>query len=128
MESNTKLTCRKCGGNHLTIKCGKTNNLDNQQNDIKDKNKYNDRNNKPNDRNNNKYTVKISNLPKDLKEYEIVELLKDWGHISKINLKNYEESSIAYVDFKYKDESEYFIKALDNTPFEYKIINIIYLE
>jgi len=124
MESNTKLICRKCGGNHLTIKCGKTNNLDTNKQQIEKKDNYI----KKEYYKDNKYTVKISNLPKDLKEYEIVELLKDWGHINKINLKNYEESSIAYVDFKYKDESEYFIKALDNTPFEYKIINIIYLE
>jgi len=54
---------------------------------------------------------------------EMMELTCDWGHIVKIRVINYLESSVAYIDFGYEEEANYFIKALDKTPFESLIIS-----
>ena len=45
-----------------------------------------------------------------------------WGHIIKIRLNAYEESSTAYIEFGYEDEANYFVKALDKTPFDYLLL------
>jgi hypothetical protein len=137
------LKCRKCNGPHLTIKCGKDNNTikdtfkDN--NYIEKNNKYNNyNNNNYNNYNNNKYNnntdkykvykAKVSNLPVNITFTELNELLSEWGHNIKVNVKNYNDSSIAYLEFKYEDELNYFIEALHNTPFDYQILNIIKID
>jgi len=142
--SNT-IICRKCAGNHLTIKCGKntesnttnvdtlsqsdkdisnansvTNHTTNYTNTNYDKkipdNKYRERTNKK------VYTVKLSELPNDITESELYKLLQNWGHIVKIKIMSYSECCIAYLDFIYLEEATYFVSALDSTPFDLLII------
>jgi hypothetical protein len=55
---------------------------------------------------------------------EMKELLNGWGNINKIKVINYEETSVAYIDFKYKEQSEYFINALDKTIFDNMIVYV----
>ena len=138
--SNT-IICRKCAGNHLTIKCGKntepntnsntlslcdkdisksytfgnTNSATNYNKKIPD-NKYRERTNKK------VYTVKLSELPNDITESELYKLLQNWGHIVKIKIMLYSECCIAYLDFLYLEEATYFVSALDSTPFDLLII------
>jgi hypothetical protein len=172
------IKCRKCGGPHLTIKCGKSNeglkliekvekmNISYSKTDMKEsisekielrcektetkyggrnESKYGGRNEANYGRQEFKYEktefkyektayipkkiykIKISNLPIDITQYEILDLLKNWGHITNVNIKNYNDSSIAVLEFKFEDEMEYFINALDSTPFEHQIISIIKL-
>ena len=126
MTSNIK--CRKCGGQHFTIKCN--NNKEINKNINKDINKEINKDiNK--DINNNKYQhcnklityrVKISELPNDITENEIMEQLYEWGDIIKLKLLNYNDNSILYIDFKQEDQAEYFIRALNKTYFEHNII------
>ena len=133
-----QITCRKCGGSHLTIKCGKDNitlnklniiNLDkydtnhdtNHDDKIKKQyvNKYNHR---------KIYRVKMSELPNDITEKELMELTYNWGDITKLKVLNYPENSVAYIDFKYEDQADYFVKALHKTVFEYLILSVCRVE
>ena len=133
----SSLVCKKCKGNHLTIKCGKQKNKvdnsktngynkkDNNRNDRNDRNNRNNRNNRNdrNNRNNKKTCVKISNLPQDITPKELNNLIQPWGYIGNINFgKSY--NIVAYIDFFKKTEAEYFVKALDRTPFDNVIINV----
>ena len=161
MDNKSKIICRKCNGNHLTIKCGKTgtsiietttlpeqekkasfNKEDNSErkprfnkddNNSERKPRFNkdDDNSerKPRFNNDDSYKrivnkVKISNLPTNMTEEELNELLYEWGTIKHLRLLNYENSSTAYVEFRYSDEVDYFVKALDKTPFEYIMLNV----
>lgn len=126
----SKVECRKCGGNHLTIKCGKTINLqiekdlDYTEEDIKPI-KYEKENiHKFETKHKDYFRVKMSELPVDMTQQEMIELTVDWGFIHKINVINYEESSVAYIDFAYEDCADYFVKALDKTPFGYLLLNV----
>jgi RNA recognition motif-containing protein len=103
---SNQIICRKCGGNHFTLKCNNNNN--NKIEEIKT------------------YTISISNLPNDINKYELHDLLKEWGNINKIKVKNYDYNSVAFIDFTDKKQSDYFIKALDKTPFEHEIITVEY--
>ena len=121
-QSTNKIICRKCGGPHFTIKCGKEKKeeiIEVEKNITYKTEKYNNFEKK--DRKQyfkTTYRVKISELPIDMTEEEMMELTSEWGHIVRIKVLNYNESSVAYVDFGYEDEAEYFIKAIDKTPFE----------
>ena len=159
-NNENKVVCRKCGGAHFTIKCGKekkieepitTNLLINNEKSVdlielnnessnksfyKNNNK-DDRNDKFNKSNRNDkndrfekrpyfkvtYRVKITDLPTDIYEEEMILLLCDWGHIVKVRVINYPESSTAYIDFGYEEEANYFISAIDKTPFEYTLLS-----
>ena len=148
-----KIICRKCGGEHLTIKCGKEEkpivkepepqsiqsnydkpNYDKQNNDNYQRPNYDKPNydkpnyDKPRYRRDNlgynkTYTVKLSELPLDITEPELYELLENWGHVTKIKVIIYTESSTAYIDFCYKEEADYFVEAINKTPFDSYIIN-----
>jgi len=61
-------------------------------------------------------------------EEELMELTTNWGHIVRIKLLVYEENSTAYIDFGYEDEAEYFVEAIDKTPFEHRIISACRVE
>ena len=129
-----KIVCRKCGGNHFTIKCGKEKQEQNIDK-VEDNSKKNQHSEIPVQKLvSNKtyekksyfkitYKVKLSELPIDMTEEEMMELTNDWGHIVRIKVLNYQESSTAYIDFGYKEEAEYFVKAIDKTPFESLIIS-----
>tara|TARA_B100000161_G_C33543271_1_gene411713 strand:+ start:1349 stop:1849 length:501 start_codon:yes stop_codon:yes gene_type:complete len=73
-------------------------------------------------RNREKHVIKISNLPSDISVVELADLISPWGEIGNINIKNYSEAYVSYVDFFNKEEADYFIKALDQTPFDNMII------
>ena len=140
---NNKIICRKCGGEHLTIKCGKDvpvpiidkeivtpaeskpykpeinrNDFDRKDFDRKDYRQ------KPRNYDKSKLsTVKLSDLPLDTTEPELYELLQDWGHIVKVKVLSYNECNVAYIDFIYNEEAVYFIEAIDKTPFDRFIIS-----
>ncbi len=107
------IKCRKCGGSHLTIKCGKS--------DIKETTYQREYQKKT-------YKVKIANLPRDITQDELSDLLKDWGHINRVSVKNYPDSSYSIIEFKFEDEVDYFVDALNSTPFDKQIINVVKLE
>lgn len=70
------------------------------------------------------YKVKISYLPTDMTESELYELLKNWGNINKVKVIVYEDYSNAFIEFLNEEQANYFIKALDKTPFGYEIITV----
>ena len=82
-----------------------------------------DRNKRNYDKNAEKYVIKVSNLPRDITVQELNELISPWGEIGNINIKTYSEVICSYIDFYKKDQAEYFIKAIDSTPFDSMIIN-----
>ncbi len=45
------------------------------------------------------------------------------GKIGRINISNYDNTT-CYIDFYFEDEAEYFIKAIDKTPFDNVILNV----
>ena len=150
---NNKIICRKCGGEHLTIKCGKDvpvpiidkeivtpteskpykpeinrNDFDRKDFDRKDFDRKDfdrkDYRQKPRNYDKSKLsTVKLSDLPLDTTEPELYELLQDWGHIVKVKVLSYNECNVAYIDFIYNEEAVYFIEAIDKTPFDRFIIS-----
>jgi hypothetical protein len=141
-ETTAKIICRKCGGPHFTIKCGKevkqvieqitepvTEPITEQVTEPRkrfDTNRKQENYTNTNTRYNKHekyyskvtYRVKLSELPKDMTEEELMELTSDWGHIVKLKVINYDENSVAYIDFGFEDESKYFIEAIHKTPFE----------
>ena len=119
------ITCRKCGDNHLTAHCGKpksniklTDINDVKPIDVKPKQHDNVYERKP------LYKVCINNLPSDMSEEELRELLYDWGHIVRLRLLTYPENCTAYVEFKNEEEADYLVKALNKTPFESVILHV----
>ncbi len=125
------IKCRKCGGPHVTLKCGKEKqNLDTVlENKFKPDNNYNNNNNKIYHNNHHKIdtrkivVIKISNLPEDITVPELNELVSEWGRIGRINISNYDNTT-CYIDFYFEDEALYFIKAIDKTPFDNVILNV----
>ena len=168
-----KILCRKCGGPHFTIKCGKekkeepvTIEPDTKQHQTDTKSREykprepradgdreykprepradGDREYKPREprvdgdreykpRADRKYfkityRVKLSELPLDMTEEELMELTTDWGHIVRIKLLVYTDNSTAYIDFGYEEEADYFVEAIDKTPLEYKLLTACRVE
>ena len=133
-KSSKQIICRKCGGPHFTIKCGKTTEpvketkketiLEQSEKPSKQYNKTNYNRQQNNDilytqgQRKKTYCVKLSELPLDMTEEEMMELTYEWGHIHRIKVLNYKESSTAYIDFGFEDEAKYFVEAIDRTPFE----------
>jgi RNA recognition motif-containing protein len=68
--------------------------------------------------------VKISNLPNNVSDEEMLELLQEHGHIIRLKAVNHEENSQVYIDFKTEDMADYFVKSLDKTPFEYQMLKV----
>jgi len=71
--------------------------------------------------------IKISNLPDDISLSELNELIQPWGSIGKINIGK-SHFKTAYIDFYNKAEAEYFVEALDKTPFDYLIMKVEILQ
>ncbi len=127
------IKCRKCGGPHVTLKCGKEKQdlssiLDNKfaqpkkEEVRKEEHKFyhNTEHIKLDKR--KIVTVRISNLPADITVPELNNLVSEWGRIGRINL-NYDNTT-CYIDFYFKDEADYFIRAIDKTPFDQFILNV----
>ena len=137
------IKCRKCGGPHVTLKCGKEkqdlntvlNNYDIKTNDTPYHNRNNIRSHDNNYHNMKIHdmskridkrkivVIKISNLPEDITVNELNELVGEWGKIGRINISAYDNTT-CYIDFYFKDEADYFIKAIDKTPFDNLILNV----
>jgi RNA recognition motif-containing protein len=127
------IKCRKCGGPHVTLKCGKEKQdidkiLDNKFKPKYNNTEYKNNNNYNNNYNNKEYekrkitTVRISNLPQDVTVEELTELISEWGKIGRVNLTTFENKS-CFVDFYYPSDADYFVKAIDKTKFDYCIIS-----
>jgi hypothetical protein len=119
-----KLVCRKCSGPHLTIKCGKEKEPSKIEQQIKPERERRDIDEKPRLYRGRGYKCKIQNLPPDITENELMELLYDWGHLISVHVKSYNEFAIAFIEFKFEDEIDYFVRALDKTAFDHSIINV----
>ena len=164
MDNTSKIICRKCGGNHLSIKCGKTGNNIDLKTEVDDKEKkiyikrddddgerkpYVKRENgdgerkqyfKRDDGDSEKKPyfnredgerrqvnkVRIGSLPLDMTEEELNELLYDWGTVKHLKVLQYPAhgSSTAYVEFRYADEVDYLVKALDRTAMDHRVISV----
>ena len=147
MENQNKIVCRKCNGPHLTIKCGKenenkvetqikilqkeTNNerkeyiRDHERKDFNKDHERKDFNKDSQKREYRKYgKVKMGHLPHDITEEELLELLADWGHVTRLTVLNYPENSNAYIDFRTEEQADYFVKAFDKTPCNYIILSV----
>ena len=74
----------------------------------------------------NVYKVKMGSLPLDITPEELGNLLYEWGHVTNIKVIPYVDTgnSTAYVEFKYEDEVDYLVKALDRTPFGYLVMTV----
>ena len=68
-------------------------------------------------------TVKLSELPLDISESELYELMYNWGNVMKIKVMYYNESATAYIDFMNSEEANYFVEAIHRTPFDSFIIS-----
>jgi len=75
-------------------------------------------------RNRKKHVIKMSNLPSDITTPELFDLVHVWGEIGNINIKSYYDSVSSYIDFYNKEEADYFIEALNSTPFGNLIIRV----
>lgn len=121
------IKCRKCGGPHVTLKCGK----EKQDLNIVLDNKFTKVENKVDTKNYNNVridkrkiaVVKISNLPDDITVNELNELVSEWGKIGRINISSYDNTT-CYIDFYFENEALYFIKAIDRTPFDKNILSV----
>jgi hypothetical protein len=100
-------------------------NNNSRNNNSRNNNSRNNNSRNNNSRNNNsiKYVIKISNLPNDISVRELNDLILPWGHIGNINFGK-SHNNISYIDFFDKNEAEYFVKALDRTPFDNLIIAV----
>ena len=144
---DNKIVCRKCQGNHLTIKCGKEgpsilekstyteartteigHRSDKSSRPHYDKSErpHYDKSERPHyDKQHKKFhKVKMSNLPTDVSEEELRNLLYEWGHLVRLKVLQYEESSTAYLEFAEEEEVDYLIKALHKTAFDNRIIDL----
>lgn len=116
--------CRVCGGNHLSSKCPQI--VKEKPETVQNNKKYNVQYDKQKISNSerNIFKVKIENLPYDISNEELMEQLYNWGDITDIKIMNYAVNSTAFISFSNKEHAEYFIKALDNTKFEFMIIKL----
>ena len=129
-----KIVCRKCQGNHLTIKCGKegpsviekTTQVESprEKPTININNRFTNNNTRFGNNMKKLYKAKMTNLPIDLFEEELRDLLSDWGDLGRLKVLNYEESSTAYIEFYKEDQIDYLIQALHKTPFDSRIIDL----
>jgi len=132
-NNTSKLVCRKCGGAHITIKCGKDKPsvIESKIEQVKmEKPVFTNTENKKFDYKSERkplYKVKMSNLPVDMTEEELLELLYDWGRVIRLRLLNYDDNSTAYIEFKDEEEAKYLVEALHKTPFEQYILDVIRL-
>ena len=146
MDNESKIVCRKCQGPHLTIKCGKEkeNKVEEKikiqidekprepRRDFKDRDKDQHQSYPRRDFKSSKHgKVKLSNLPNNILEDDLYELLKDWGQVYKLNLvsrDNYSgqggttRSTAAYIEFRAEEQADYFLKAFDNTACNNQIL------
>ena len=133
----SKVKCKKCGGNHLSIRCGKKQNSndfikvknkksrfdrDKKSKFNKDSNFKNNSKTKYKNNYSGKFKVVLSNLPNVIENYNITKELNKYG-IANFRLKKYDDSTIAFVEFYDKEHADHFINALNGTYCENMVIN-----
>jgi hypothetical protein len=118
------LKCRKCSGNHVTLKCGKKKDNSFTKVNSKKRNFVKKTRNYRNNYDKGDVTkVKMSYLPHDMTYRELRDLIQkdEWGKVGSININTYEQDryrdkvTVAYIDFYIESEAEYFIKAIHGT-------------
>ncbi len=134
-----QIKCRKCNGPHFTVKCGQEeiinnnsvkkqlesiNSTNNSSNNSSNNNSNNNTNNSSNN-NSNTFKVKITDLPNDITDREMSNLLYEWGETRKLKVLNYNDNSVVYVEFLSELHANHFIKALHKTIFDRMVISII---
>ena len=117
------IVCKKCKGPHLTIKCGKQKKKETSSQTKNNRNQHYNKKSFNRIDKSKKVCVKISNLPEDITLKELNDLLQEWGSIGRINFGK-SVYVTAYVDFYLPEEADYFIRALDKTPFDNLILNV----
>ncbi len=133
------VVCRKCGGGHFTLQCGKEKKLPTNKNEDKneDKNEFSNKNynnkNYNNKRRNRRYDndntpnfrVTLENLPSDITLVNLNKMLINWGRIGNIRIKYNKkvDSNFVNIQFYDKEQAEYFVKAVDKTSIGYMIIS-----
>lgn len=79
-----------------------------------------------------KHVIRISNLPEDITVIELDQLVSEWGSIGNINIKKYNNyhgtSTNCYIDFYNKEEADYFVEALDKTPFVNMMLSVMIMD
>jgi RNA recognition motif-containing protein len=140
MEEQPKIVvCRKCGGPHFTIKCGKekvkveekvqetTEPVKKVYTEFREERRpyKNDDSFREKKFFKTTYRVKLSELPKDMTEEELMYMTADWGHIVRLRVINYDDNTVAFIDFGHEEEATYFIEAVDKTPLENLMITAI---
>lgn len=114
---SSKLTCRFCKGEHLSMKCPSRKNTT--------KNTTNKKYRNNNSFKNKKIIINIEPLPSDLYKKELATLLKQWGPIGNIKLKtNYHGFNIATIEFLNYTNGLKALYQLDNTSFEHQKISV----
>ena len=113
IEKNLPLAkiCRYCKGDHMSFKC--------PNKETKER------------KTENRTSVKMSNLPYDITENELYDLLEDFGTVEKVVIPKsikYRNDICkhAYISFKNPNTAEKVINELDGTNFDFLIINVSY--
>lgn len=79
-----------------------------------------------------KHVIRMSNLPEDITVTELDQLVSEWGSIGNINIKKYNNyhgtSTNCYIDFYNKEEADYFVEALDKTPFVNMMLSVVIMD
>ena len=70
----------------------------------------------------------MCSLPSDITKEELQELLYEWGHIKYINIKKYQDDTVAYIEFRNEAQADYLIEALNGTPFEFRLLKLTRIE
>ena len=143
MSNQRKLVCKKCGGAHLTFKCGRKNNNSNPFTKVDNKRKYKKKslNNKFKTRNDNRnrnsrqFKVLLRNVPKSITDndfYSVVNVhgtefssLMDYGISDFFILKkdHMKESCIVFVNFYDLEHAKYFISVMNGSYFDHVVIS-----
>lgn len=114
------LTCRLCQGNHLTLKCPtRISDKSNKVQEDKPNKVYEER-----ERERKSVYVSFSNLPMDLDEDELREMLSSWAPIGRIFFNYYEKNMNAKVEFKDEIMAKRAIYQLDKTSLESSILAV----
>jgi len=72
------------------------------------------------------FTIKINNLPDDVRIKELLEIYEYYGRIEErgINIKNYKENTIAFIKYTSHESALKAIESTDRKKFGYCVLNV----